>query len=291
MAAAEASTLVGGVPECQDRVGVLDRLSATGQPSIVMEAADEILNRLGSLLAEEPADPPPADAAVASRRAEALRRELQSLGTVNADAPEEYLLVSQRHSFLTSQLDDLRQAERSLRKAIDDLKRAMELRFGDTFSLVGAEFTRCFTTLFGGGSASLVLTKPDQPLEGGVEIMAVPPGRRAGSLLGLSGGERALTAVALLFALMKVNPSPFCVLDEVDAALDESNVRRFCDMVRQLMDRTQFLLITHNRGTMEVANALHGVSMSPESVSRVVSLRLTSEPAGAGHQAAVPGGP
>lgn len=254
-------------------------------PAALVESANRVAEMVLDQLPVGDADRPPGPArergggdsgllAEVSREVNSLRQELQSLGTINADAPEEYRQVSERHAFLTTQLDDLRSAERTLRKAIEELRRLMEVRFQEVFDLVNSEFGRSFTTLFGGGSARLVLTQPEQPLQGGVEVLASPPGRRAGSLLGLSGGERALTAVALLFALMKVNPSPFCLLDEVDAALDDSNVLRFCQMVRDLAERTQFLLITHNRATMEMASALYGVSMSPDSVSRVVSLRL-----------------
>ncbi|HZK67315.1 MAG TPA: chromosome segregation protein SMC, partial [Chloroflexota bacterium] len=195
-------------------------------------------------------------------------------GTVNPEAPEEYQAVSERHEFLASQMEDLRQAEKTLRKAIEELREIMEERFRASFQQVNEEFGRCFTTLFGGGTAKLVLTQPDDPLQGGVDVLATPPGRKPGSLISLSGGERSLTAVALLFALMRVNPGPFCLLDEVDAALDESNVKRFCEMVHTLADTTQFIVITHNRTTMETASALYGVSMSADSVSRVMSLKL-----------------
>ncbi|MHB8990514.1 MAG: chromosome segregation protein SMC [Chloroflexota bacterium] len=245
--------------------------------SELLEHADRVVATLNGALAEMPADGFPETLAAATQKVEALRKELQSLGTINAEAPEEYRLLSERNAFLTTQMDDLREAEHTLRKAIEELRQLMAERFQGTFDLVNAEFARCFSILFGGGSAKLVLTQPDQPLEGGVEVMAVPPGKKGGSLLGLSGGERALTAVALLFALMKVNPSPFCLLDEVDAALDESNVRRFCDMVKDLTETTQFLVITHNRATMEVASVLYGVSMTADSTSRVVSLRLAAD--------------
>ncbi len=243
----------------------------------LLAASASIVEALSRSLIDVPVDGFPPTPAEASAAAEKLRRDLQSLGTINAEAPEEYRQLSERYAFLNEQMDDLRQAERTLRKAIDELKDVMATRFQETFDLVNGEFERCFNTLFGGGSAKLVLTRPDQPLEGGVDVVAVPPGRKGGSLLALSGGERALTAIALLFALMRVNPSPFCLLDEVDAALDESNVHRFCRMIRELTSRTQFLVITHNRVTMETAEALYGVSMASESVSRLVSLRLARE--------------
>ncbi len=243
----------------------------------LLDLADQMIEWLGSALSEMPTDGFPETLAAATEKVETLRRELQSLGTINAEAPEEYRVLSERHAFLTTQLDDLSQAGRTLRKAIDELRHVMSDRFQETFQLVNDEFSHCFSILFGGGSARLQLTQPDQPLEGGVDVMAVPPGKKGGNLLGLSGGERALTAVALLFALMKVNPSPFCLLDEVDAALDESNVKRFCDMIESLTESSQFLMITHNRTSMEAAGVLYGVSMAADSTSTVMSLRLDSK--------------
>lgn len=240
----------------------------------LMTLAERAEARLGLELRSVPVDRLPQTLPEVLARADALRKELQLIGSINAEAPEEYRQLSERFSFLAEQLEDLAQAELTLRKAIDDLQDLMASRFRETFELVNSEFERLFSILFGGGSARLALTKPDQPLEGGVEVVAALPGKRTTSLLGFSGGERSLTAVALLFAMMKVNPSPFCLLDEVDAALDESNVRRFCDMVKELSKETQFLLITHNRTTMETAAALYGVSMQSDSVSRVMSLRL-----------------
>jgi chromosome segregation protein len=139
---------------------------------------------------------------------------------------------------------------------------------------VAEEFKRFFGLLFNGGSARLVLTQPDNLAETGIEILAQPPGKKQQSLALFSGGERALTAVALLFALLEVNPSPFCVLDEVDAALDESNVGRFCETLRTLAHKTQFIVITHNRGTIEAARTIYGVSMGPDSISKIMSLRV-----------------
>jgi chromosome segregation protein len=240
----------------------------------LISLSERVDSELGTVLEGAPLDRMPQTLPEVSSRVESLRKELQAIGTINAEAPEEYRQLSERFSFLADQLDDLSRAESTLRKAIDDLQELMTSRFRETFDLVNAEFGRCFATLFGGGSARLVLTKPDEPLEGGVDVVANLPGKKTTSLLGFSGGERSLTAVALLFAMMRVNPSPFCLLDEVDAALDESNVRRFCEMVKLLSTDTQFLVITHNRTTMETAAALYGVSMQSDSVSKVMSLRL-----------------
>ncbi|HEX2922617.1 MAG TPA: chromosome segregation protein SMC, partial [Chloroflexota bacterium] len=243
----------------------------------LLEQSGLVVEMLSEAIAEMPTDGFPETLAAAAQKVDALRKELHSLGTINADAPEEYRQLSERHAFQTAQMDDLRQAERTLRTAIEDLRKIMSERFQEAFNRVNEEFGVCFSTLFGGGSARLALTQPDQPLEGGVDVIATPPGKKGGSLLGLSGGERALTAVALLFAMMRVNPSPFCLLDEVDAALDESNVRRFCDMVRKLTDNTQFLVISHNRTTMEMAGVLYGVSMLADATSRVMSVKLAAK--------------
>jgi chromosome segregation protein len=204
------------------------------------------------------------------------------MGVVNPLALEEYEETNQRYDFLSAQLTDLRAAERSLSELIAELDGAMQIRFERTFQAVAIEFERSFERLFGGGHARLILTKPDgeesdgteQGVPLGVEIIARPPGKRQQTLALLSGGERALTAAALLFAILKVNPSPFCVLDEVDAALDEANVGRFRDALLDLARETQFLVITHNRGTIEAADTIYGVSMGDDSASRILSLRL-----------------
>ena len=245
-------------------------------PAGLLEYSGLVAEMLSEAIEGMPTDGFPETLAAATQKVDGLRRELHSLGTINAEAPEEYRQLAERHAFEIAQMDDLRQAERTLRKAIDELCQIMGERFQEAFDRVNEEFGICFSILFGGGSARLELTQPDQPLEGGVDVIATPPGKKGGSLLGLSGGERALTAVALLFALMRVNPSPFCLLDEVDAALDESNVRRFCEMVRRLTDTTQFLVITHNLTTMEMAGVLYGVSMLADATSRVMSVKLAA---------------
>jgi chromosome segregation protein len=150
----------------------------------------------------------------------------------------------------------------------------MNDEFIRTFEAVAEQFAAYFTQLFGGGTARLTLTDPDNPMASGVDIVARPPGKRTQSLALLSGGERALTAAALIFAILKVSPAPFCILDEVDAMLDESNVRRFRAVLEELARETQFIVITHNRGTIEAASTIYGVSMGADSVSRVLSLRL-----------------
>jgi chromosome segregation protein len=216
---------------------------------------------------------------------ENLKSKIHRLGVVNPLALEEYEEAAKRHTFLATQSDDLRRAGAALRELIAELDVAMRARFETTFRAVAEEFERSFTQLFGGGQAQLMLVSPNgNGVEGngvhdgmdglGVEILARPPGKRPQILSLLSGGERSLTASALLFAILKVNPSPFCVLDEVDAALDEANVGRFRGALADLAQQTQFLLVTHNRGTIEAADTIYGVSMGDDSASKVLSLRL-----------------
>ena len=203
-----------------------------------------------------------------------LRAQIGRLGPVNVDALAEYNEVEARHNFLTTQAADLDQAVISLQEIIAELDRVMEHEFMVTFKAVAARFKEEFVTLFGGGSAKLVLTDPESPSTTGVEIIARPPGKREQGLALLSGGERALTAAALIFSIIKTRPTPFCVLDEVDAALDEANVGRFRDALKTLSQQTQFILITHNRGTIEVADTIYGISMGADHTSQTLSLKL-----------------
>lgn len=211
------------------------------------------------------------------RELKELRARLRRLGPVNPAAPAEYEEVRQRHQYLLQQVQDLSQAADATREVIAELNRIIRERFSQTFARVAREFSECFSTLFNGGSAKLLLTEPDNPAESGIEIIARPPGKRAQSLSLLSGGERALTATSLLFALLKVNPLPFCVLDEVDAMLDEANVHRFRTFLEKLAEKTQFVVITHNRTTVEAASTVYGISMAREGVSQVLSLKLPDQ--------------
>ncbi|HEY3081186.1 MAG TPA: AAA family ATPase [Chloroflexota bacterium] len=211
------------------------------------------------------------------RRIELLRGRLRGIGTVDATAGQEYAETLARHAFLSGQAADLIEAKRLLEEAIAELETTMRQRFESTFEAVAAAFKRHFTALFGGGTARLVLAESESGAPG-VEIVAQPPGKRAQSLSLLSGGERALTAVAILFAILEVNPTRVCVLDEVDAALDDANIVRFAQTLRKLSEGIQFVVITHNRGTMEAADALYGITMHDRSVSRTVSLKLSDIP-------------
>ena len=203
-----------------------------------------------------------------------LRRRYHELGAANPFAVEEYAELRARLETLETQQADLRTAIGRTRELIDELNTMIASQFNTTFRALEAAFDRQFNVLFGGGYAKLSLTDPEDLAGTGIEIVARPPGKKAQALAMLSGGERALTAVALLFAMLEVRPVPFCVLDEVDAALDEANVGRFSEALRSLADRTQFIVITHNRGTIEAADALYGVTVGDDSVSRVISLRL-----------------
>jgi chromosome segregation protein len=208
------------------------------------------------------------------RRIVALKSKLSRIGPVNPLAMEEHATLSERHTYLRGQLQDLASAAETLRRVIGELDRTMREQFAATFAEVNEAFSTFFTTLFAGGSARLELTNPHDYTATGIEISAQPPGKRMQTLAALSGGERALTSVALLCALLKVRPVPFCVLDEVDAALDESNVTRFRAALQELGAKTQFVIVTHNRGTIEAADTLYGVSMAGDGTSKLLSLKV-----------------
>ena len=225
-------------------------------------------------------DPPAVDAAALESDIAAVRLSIRKLGPINEEALEDFRESEERHEFLTGQLRDLTDAEARLQGAIAELNEEIRTRFNTAFTSVNAAFGAYFTAFFGGGRARLELLDPGDVIESGIEIEAQPPGKRLSSLSLLSGGERSLTAVALLFALLSVNPAPFCVLDEVDAALDEANVGRFVAELGRLAGRTQFLIVTHNRRTIEATDAIYGVSMGPGGVSATLSLRLSDLPGG-----------
>lgn len=200
--------------------------------------------------------------------------QIRRIGTVNMEADQEYREVKERHDSLTTQVSDLTAALADIEQMIKELDKVMRSEFLKTFNAVSTEFTHMFSRLFNGGSARLLLGDEESPIEGGIEIEARLPGKREQGLVLLSGGERSLTAVALVFALLKVSPTPFCVLDEVDAMLDESNVGRFIELLKDLSSETQFILITHNRNTVSAADVIYGVTMGKDSASQVISLRL-----------------
>ncbi|MCB2202966.1 chromosome segregation protein SMC [bacterium] len=203
-----------------------------------------------------------------------MKSQIRRIGAINPEAQKEYTDVKERFTNMNEQITDLEKASEDLHQVIEELDTIMERDFLKTFKAVNQEFSVYFTQLFNGGEAKLVFSDEENPVEGGVDIEARLPGRRQQGLALLSGGERSLTAVALIFALLKVSPTPFCILDEVDAMLDESNVGRFIDLLRELAEKTQFVIITHNRNTVQAADVIYGVSMGRESVSQMISLKL-----------------
>ncbi|OGP75475.1 MAG: chromosome segregation protein SMC [Deltaproteobacteria bacterium RBG_16_49_23] len=209
-----------------------------------------------------------------SKRLAELKGGLEGFGEVNLLALEEYQELKQRHDFLTEQQNDLQQALDTLKKAIVRINRTTTKRFLETFQLVNEKFREVFTRLFKGGQASLILMDEQDPSTSGVDIIAQPPGKKLQNIDLLSGGEKALVATALLFGLFMIRPTPFCLLDEMDAPLDDANINRFIEMVKEFSKTSQFILITHNKKTMEMANTLYGITMETPGVSKVVSVRL-----------------
>jgi len=203
-----------------------------------------------------------------------LRKKLEALGDVNLGAIEEHEELKERNRFLSEQKQDLEATLTSLRDAIARINRASRQRFRETFEAVAKRFAENFPRLFRGGRASLTLTESEDVLEAGIEIMAMPPGKRLQNVNLLSGGEKTLTAIALLVAVFQVRPSPFFLLDEVDAALDDANVGRFNEIVRELAGESQFVLITHNKRTIEIADVLYGVTMERKGISTIVSVEM-----------------
>lgn len=206
-----------------------------------------------------------------------LKRQISALGEVNLGAIEEYERVKERYEFLSEQKNDLVEAKTALYQVIKEMDDEMSKRFRTTFEAIRGHFVVVFAKLFGGGRADLIMVEPDRVLDTGIDIVAQPPGKKLQNLQLLSGGERALTAIALLFAILQVKPVPFVVLDEVEAALDEANVARFAQYLREFSELTQFIVVTHRKGTMEEADVLYGVTMEEGGVSKLVSVRLEEE--------------
>ena len=208
------------------------------------------------------------------KRLSAIKQKIKELGSVNVDSIEEYRDVKERFTFLNDQHDDLVRSEAALREVIRDLDQSMRQQFGREFEKIAAEFDKVFKVLFGGGAGRLELVEDEDILEAGVRVIAQPPGKKLQNMMMLSGGEKSLTAIALLFAIQNLKPSPFCLLDEIEAALDENNVVRFALYLQKLTKNTQFIVITHRRGTMERADRLYGITMQEKGVSTLVSVNL-----------------
>ncbi|HUU35143.1 MAG TPA: AAA family ATPase, partial [Vicinamibacterales bacterium] len=219
-----------------------------------------------------------AEAAQAAMTAEeaiaALRAQIDRLGPVNMMAIQQHTELDERRVFLTTQRQDLVDSIAQTNEAIKRIDETTHSRFRDAFAAINANFQVTFATLFGGGRAGLTLLDESDPLESGIDIVASPPGKRLQNVMLLSGGEKALAAIALMFAIFKYKPSPFCLLDEIDAPLDDANIGRFVELLRSMLDRTQFIIITHSRKTMEIANRLYGVTMEEPGVSKVISLQM-----------------
>ena len=218
---------------------------------------------------------PVAEPQKAQRRLTELKQSIKSLGSVNVSAIEEYKEVSERYEFMSVQVADIEKSKKEIESLISSLTKQMKEVFVESFDRINRNFTETFKELFGGGTASLSLADPENILTSGIDILVHPPGKIVVHLDALSGGEKALVAVALYFAIMKVRPAPFCVMDEIEAALDDVNVFRFASYLRRLTDNTQFILITHRRGTMEEADVLYGVTMQDEGISKLLELRST----------------
>ena len=252
-----------------------DRELALSLEHLVEQVRDKHRVELAYVLGDYHDRPIP-DAEIAAR-AEELQRLIDRMGEINLTAIEEYEENAERYEYLTSQRRDLEEALTKLDKAIRQMNRESRAMFREAFTGINERFKRIYPLLFRGGQAELRLTEPQDMLETGVDIIAQPPGKRLGSLELMSGGEKALTAVALIFAIFQYKPSPFCLLDEVDAPLDEANIGRFADAIQQMTDRSQFIIITHSKRTMEYADVLYGVTMEQPGVSKLVSVELRGE--------------
>jgi len=203
-----------------------------------------------------------------------LREKIERMGPVNMMAIEQSQELEERHLFLSTQQKDLVDSIAQTNQAIAMIDQTTHARFREAFAAINENFQHMFSTLFGGGKAGIMLLDENDPLESGIDIVAQPPGKRLQSVMLLSGGEKALTAIALMFGMFKYRPSPFCLLDEIDAPLDDANIGRFIEMLRSMMDKTQFIIITHSRKTMEIADRLYGVTMEEPGVSKLISIQL-----------------
>ncbi|MGN1058379.1 MAG: chromosome segregation protein SMC, partial [Candidatus Avelusimicrobium sp.] len=207
-------------------------------------------------------------------RVKMMRKRIENMGAVNMTAPEEYDALTERNTFLRGQIADLDSAKKDLKSAINKINQTTRENFKYTFEQVRMHFKNIYQTLFRGGECDLVLTQPENLLETGIEIYAQPPGKKLLNITSMSGGEKTLTAMSLLFAFFTHNPSPFCIMDEADAALDEANVERYVNLIKEFSKTTQFIVVTHNKRTMESARMLYGITMEESGVSKVMSVNL-----------------
>ncbi len=212
------------------------------------------------------------DIAASQAELTSVKNKIRALGSVNVDAVEEYREVSERYEFMSAQLADVQNSKRELEKIISDLTEEMCRIFEESFRVINSNFKEIFVELFGGGKAELILTDPENVLESGIEISVAPPGKVIKNLISLSGGEQSFVAIAIYFAILKLRPAPFCILDEIDAALDEVNVRKYAQYLKNFTDTTQFVLVTHRRSAMEEANVLYGVTMQEDGISKLLKM-------------------
>ena len=229
--------------------------------SYALELRDETMENLGEI----------------KKQIHSLKSDIRGLGDVNVNAIEEYKEVNERYIFLKTQHDDLITAEQSLIQVIEDLDTGMRIQFEEKFKEIKTEFNKVFQELFGGGRGTIELVEGEDILEAGIVIISQPPGKKLQNMMQLSGGEKALTAISLLFAIQNLKPSPFCLLDEIEAALDDSNVGRYANYLHKLTKHTQFIVITHRRGTMAAADRLYGITMQEKGVSALVSVDLIAD--------------
>ena len=216
----------------------------------------------------------PENVALTQKRVNNLRADIRNLGSINIDSIEEYKNTKERYDFMCEQRVDLENTMAKLRKMIQEMTTTMKQQFKEQFELINKNFAEVFKELFGGGNASLKLEDEENILDCGIEITVQPPGKKLQNMMLLSGGEKAFTAIALLFAILKINPAPFCVLDEIEAALDDVNVYRFAEYLKKFSKDTQFLVITHRKGTMEAADTVYGVTMEESGISKLLSMKL-----------------
>lgn len=239
---------------------------------------DQIISKMWEEYEITPNDPgeyeEPKNVAEVQKQVNKIRGEMKDLGSVNIDSIEEYKKLKERYDFMNEQRLDLETTMAKLRNVITDMTTVMKKQFEDRFRIINKNFSEVFVELFGGGKAELKLTDEDNILESGIEIEVQPPGKKLQNMMLLSGGERAFTAIALLFAILKINPAPFCVLDEIEAALDDVNVYRFAEYLKKFAQESQFLVITHRKGTMEAANTVYGITMQENGISKLLSLDL-----------------
>ena len=277
LASSCVESVQASLDEVSAEVAELEKQGLLAGPRPVDDAPDaaEIEGEVDAAEATAPASTPAASRVMTpDEMVTDLRAKIERMGAVNMMAIDQFDDLESRHAFLTAQRKDLVDSIAATGEAIRRIDKTTKERFKEAFTVINQNFEQTFTTLFGGGRAGLILLDESDQLESGIDIIAQPPGKRLQSVQLLSGGEKALTAMALMFAIFKYRPSPFCLLDEIDAPLDDANIGRFVEMLQGMQEQTQFILITHNRKTMEIADRLYGVTMEEPGVSKLISVQL-----------------